>query len=167
MPSTAASVSNENFREPLFDCNRYVLKRELSPHPSKMVSIHSTFTGLYVESHGVTDTVGYDYVLKKVIKYSPEMYMYRSNVTPIWTLNELEGGNSAISMWSAGEFTFRGVRPTYVEKYDRRVHWKQRIDRMIPTLTRNESQVNLVMFYTSHPDDESHKYAVPSKQVSR
>lgn len=123
-------------------------------------------TGLYAESHGVFDIEIYDHVLQKKIYYSPEMYMFRPNVTPIWTLNELGGGHSAVSMWSAGEFAFRGLTPTFFEPFDREVHWKQRIDRLISLLKSNETQINFVMFYTNHPDSESHSFSVPSKEVN-
>lgn len=101
-----------------------------------------------------------------MIKYSPEMYMFRPNITPIWTLNELAGGHSAVSMWSAGEFAFRGVTPTFFERLNKKIHWKQRIDRLVPLLKRNESQINFVMFYINHPDAESHSFSVPSEEVS-
>lgn len=90
------------------------------------------------------------------------------NVTPIWTLNELSGKHSAISMWSAAEFEYRGKKPTYIEMYDRNVstRWKDRINKIIPLLKRNESQIDLVMFYMNQPDIPSHLYSSVSKQVS-
>lgn len=132
------------------------------------ISFHSICTiGLYVESHGVTDMDVYDHMLNKTIKYSPEMFMLRPNVTPIWTLNELAGGHSAVFMWLAGDFAFRGIKPTYFQPYARDMHWQSQIDRLIPMLKRNESRMNFVMFYINHPDAESHLYSVPSKEVGR
>lgn len=92
--------------------------------------------------------------------------MMRKDITPIWTLNELAGKHSAVSMWAAAEFEFRGKKVTYNEPFDRKTHWKQRIDNIIPLLTRNESQVDLVMFYVEHPDFQSHAFSSNSTQVS-
>lgn len=123
-------------------------------------------SGLYAASHGVTANVVYDNKLRKVLKYSAELFMLKSNVTPIWTLNELYGKHSsAVSMWSAGEFPFHGVAPSYFEPFNRSVPWKQRIDNLMPALKRNESQIDLVMFYVEHPDFEAHAYSSQSKQV--
>lgn len=124
------------------------------------------FSGLYSESHGVTANVIYDNEMGKVLKYSAELFMLRPDVTPIWTLNELSGKHSAVSMWSAGEFPFRGVKPTYFESFNRSVPWQQRIDNLIPVLKRNETQIDLVMFYVEHPDFEAHAFSSQSKQVS-
>lgn len=103
-----------------------------------------------------------------MISYSSEMFTLRPNITPIWTLYELAGKHSAVLMWTAGEFEFRGKKPTYYESYNREAneHWKPRIDRIIPLLTRNESQVNLVMFYNNSPDAEDHEHSPSSPQVS-
>lgn len=122
--------------------------------------------GLYAASHGVTANVVYDNTLRKVLKYSAELFTFKPNVTPIWTLNELSGKHSAVSMWSAGEFPFREINPTYYEPFNRSVPWKQRIDSLIPVLKQNETQIDLVMFYMEHPDFEAHAYSSKSKQVS-
>lgn len=133
---------------------------------SKLFPFFPPRPGLYAESHGVFDSEIYDHKQRKVIRYSPEMYMFRPNVTPIWTLNEMAGGHSAVSMWAAGEFVFRERKPTFFEPLHYKAHWKHRIDNLIPLLKRNESQINFVMFYTSHPDAESHSFSVPSNEVN-
>lgn len=121
---------------------------------------------MYGASHGVTANIVFDNELGKVLKYSAELFMLKPNITPIWTLNELSGKHSAVSMWSAGEFPFRGVKPTYYESFNRSVPWKQRIDNLIPALKSDESQIDLAMFYVEHPDFEAHAYSSQSKQVS-
>lgn len=108
----------------------------------------------------------YDNDKQKLLTYSREIFMFRPNITPIWTLNELAGKHSAVSMWSAGEFDFRGVNATYYEPFNRKVHWKQRIDSIIPLLKRDESQIDFVMFYSEHPDFEDHASNPTSPQVS-
>lgn len=124
------------------------------------------YQGLYAASHGVTANVVYDNKVAKVLKYSAELFMLKPNITPIWTLNELSGKHSAVSMWSAGEFPFRGVTPSYYESFNRSVPWKQRIDNIIPALKQNESPIDLVMFYMDQPDFEAHAHSSKSKQVS-
>lgn len=123
------------------------------------------FTGFYAGSHGVTANRIYDAQTGKLIKYSPELFMMREDITPIWTLNELAGKYSAVSMWASGEFEFRGIKPTYNEPFNRTRHWKDRIDNIIPLMKRNESQIDLVMFYAEQPDYQSHEYSSFSEQV--
>ncbi|XP_055304257.1 ectonucleotide pyrophosphatase/phosphodiesterase family member 5-like isoform X2 [Sitodiplosis mosellana] len=122
--------------------------------------------GLYAANHGVTANEIYDNESGRLIKYSSELFMMKKDITPIWTLNELAGKHSAVSMWSAAEFEYQGKKLTYNEPFNRKTHWKQRIDNIIPLLTRNESQVDLVMFYVEHPDFESHAFSSHSKQVT-
>lgn len=108
----------------------------------------------------------YDNINGKLLKYSREIFMQR-NVTPIWTLNELAGKNSAVSMWAAAEFEFQGLKPTYTEPFVNNADWKQRIDKIIHLLSRNENQVNFVMFYANQPDFASHDHSAQSPQVSK
>lgn len=121
--------------------------------------------GLYAANHGVTANEIYDNESGRLIKYSMEMFMMNNEITPIWTLNELAGKHSAVSMWAAAEFQFQGKILTYNEPFNRKTHWKQRIDNIIPLLTRNESQVDFVMFYVEHPDLQSHSFSSQSAQV--
>lgn len=121
--------------------------------------------GLYAGSHGVTSNKVYDNVKRELISYSPELFMSRANVTPIWTLNEMAGKGSAVSMWASGEFEFRGKTPTYVEKFVTKTAWKPRIDKLIPLLKRNKDPVNLVMFYSEEPDYAGHEFAPHSNEV--
>lgn len=109
----------------------------------------------------------YDKTKGQLIKYSRQMFMMKPDITPIWTLNELAGKHSAVSMWAAAEFDFRGVKPTYNEPFNRTAHWKNRINDIIPLLKHNESQVDLVMFYSELPDFPSHSFSSFSKEVMR
>lgn len=122
--------------------------------------------GLYAATHGVTANRIYDNENGRLLKYSPEFFTMKRDVTPIWTLNELAGKHSAVSMWASAEFEFRGKKPTYHEPFDRKMHWKQRIDNIIPLMTRNESQIDFVMFYVEHPDFQSHTFSAYSNEVT-
>ncbi|XP_031619259.1 ectonucleotide pyrophosphatase/phosphodiesterase family member 5-like isoform X2 [Contarinia nasturtii] len=122
--------------------------------------------GLYAANHGVTANEIYNRENGRLLKYSRELFMLKDDITPIWTLNELAGKKSAVSMWASAEFDFRGKSISYHERFDRKVHWKARIDNIIPLLKRNESQVNFVMFYIDVPDFPSHSFSMFSKQVT-
>lgn len=124
-------------------------------------------SGYNAGSHGVTANEIYDKNRGQLIKYSREMFMMKPNITPIWTLNELAGKHSAVSQWAAAEFDFRGVSPSFYEPFNRTTHWRDRINNIIPLLKRNESQVDLVMFYVEQPDFPSHSFSSFSKQVIR
>lgn len=56
---------------------------------------HSIATGVYPSEHGVTGNQFYDFKLQKAFNYSYEMFHYRSEVKPIWILNEEAGGHSS------------------------------------------------------------------------
>jgi len=135
--------------------------------PTKTLVNHfSIATGLYAATHGVTANEIYDNKSGRLLKYSPELFMMKKDITPIWTLNELAGKHSAVSMWASAEFEFRGKSLTYNEPFDRKTHWKQRIDNIIPLMKRNESQIDVVMFYVEDPDFPSHSFSSYSNQVT-
>lgn len=122
--------------------------------------------GLYAGSHGVTGNRIYDNVNKKKLSYSNALFTSRVNITPIWTLNEMAGKRSAVSMWASSEFEFRGKTPTYVEKFVSKAPWKPRVDNIIPLLKREKDPINFVMFYSEQPDSTDHEFSAHSKQVS-
>lgn len=122
--------------------------------------------GLYGGSHGVTGNRIYDNVNKIRLKYSYELFTSRVNITPIWTLNELAGKRSAVSMWASAEFEFRGNKPTYFEKFVHNAPWMPRIDKIIALLKNEEDPVNFVMFYSEQPDSTDHEFSVHSEQVN-
>lgn len=122
--------------------------------------------GLFPESHGVTSDIIYDNQLSKVLDFSPEMFMFQKNVTPIWTLNEVAGRHSMV-LWTAGEFMYRNRTPAHALPMDKDITWKQHIDdNLIPLFLRKECKVNLAMFYVKQPDLVLHAYAPQSKNVS-
>lgn len=124
-------------------------------------------SGLYAASHGVTANQIYNRENGRFLKYSREMFTLKEDITPIWTLNELAGKHSAVSMWASAEFDFRGKNITYHEPFDRKVHWKSRIDRLIPLLMRDESSIDFVLFYIDVPDFPSHSFSIYSSQVGQ
>lgn len=134
--------------------------------PTKSLVNHfSMATGLYANSHGLTASSIYDNSRNQLIRYSREMYTAKEDVTPIWTLNELAGKHSIISMWPGAEFEFRGTKPIYYEPFDRNVNWTSRVDKIIPLLKSNETQIDLAMFYSIEPDRTSHRFSANSEQV--
>lgn len=129
------------------------------------------YTGCYAETHGVTANVEiYDNKnIKLITRESPEYFKRKADITPIWTLNELAGQHSAVSMWNPCQFEFHGILPTYMEEFNSAtiLNWKQRIDNIIPLMTRNESQIDFVAFYINDPDGKDHTYSPNSEPVSR
>lgn len=122
--------------------------------------------GLYPETHGVTSDIIYDNKLNKVLKFSPEMFMFKQNVTPIWTLNELAGRHSMV-LWTGGEFMYRNRTPAHALPMNKSISWKQHIDdNLIPLFLRKECKVNLAMFHVKQPDLILHSHPARAKQVS-
>lgn len=123
--------------------------------------------GLYPESHGVTADIIYDTKLNAVLEFSPEMFMFKQNITPIWTLNELAGRHSMV-FWTASQFLYRNRSLAHALPMDKDISWKQHIDdNLIPLFLRKECKVNLAMFNVKQPDTILHAYPPQSKQVSQ
>lgn len=120
---------------------------------------------MYPESHGVTSNIIHDNKLNKVLEFSPEMFMLKPNVTPIWTLNEMAGKHTTV-LWTAGEFMYRNRKPSHAVSVDAEIPWKRHIDEnIIPLFLRKECKVNLAMFYAKYPDFVLHRNPPQSKQV--
>ncbi|CAB0042949.1 unnamed protein product [Trichogramma brassicae] len=76
---------------------------------------HTISTGMYVENHGVIDSEYLDVKSNKTVKYSYDLYHYNNDVLPIWTLNELNGGErrSGVMMWPGSAFEYHKKNATF------------------------------------------------------
>lgn len=121
--------------------------------------------GLYPESHGVTANTIYDNKLHKVIESDADKYMFKSNVTPIWTLNEMAGKHSTV-LWPAGDLLYRNISTAHAVPSNVEIPWKRHIDEnIIPMFLRKECTVNLAMFNLKQPKVALRAYSPQSKDV--
>lgn len=101
------------------------------------------------------------------LSYGYDLFHYDADITPIWTLNELNSRHSGCMMWPGSDFEYRGRRCTYTQSLDKRMRLTQRIDTAIQWIKDPHKPANLVMFYSDEPDDTCHAYGCESTQVRR
>ncbi|XP_059469473.1 bis(5'-adenosyl)-triphosphatase enpp4-like isoform X2 [Neocloeon triangulifer] len=173
-------VSFDGFRHDYFDRvsspNFDRLKRRGSHGDIMNVFETKTFpnhqslaTGLYPESHGVLANHVFDPNYNRTVNYSIELWQYNDQIMPIWTLNEMSGvdRNSGVMMWPGSEFSYhKAVLPTFIQKWDPRWTWQQRVDMVMSWLTHPHNPANLVMLYMEEPDTHAHAFGSESAEVT-
>lgn len=121
-------------------------------------------TGKYAETHGVTGNTLYDSTLG-YLTYGYDLFHYDANITPIWTLNELNDKHSGCLMWPGSEFEYRGRKCSHTKRLDKNMQLTQRVDLAIEWIKDSQKPANLVMLYSDEPDDTCHAYGCESPQV--
>lgn len=127
---------------------------------------HSIATGVYAEKHGVTGNQFYDFELQKSFNYSFEMFHYRSEIKPIWTLNELAGGYSGCMMWPGSDYYYDGIPCTHSQHYNQSEDFNERVDQVFKWILDPKYPANLVMFYIEEPDLHAHAYGPESQKIT-
>lgn len=124
------------------------------------------FSGKYPGSHGVTGNEVYDQKLG-LLQYGYDLFHYDKDITPIWRLNEMQGGRSGVMMWPGSDFKYKGEKCTFHEPLDKNANWLNRADKIISWLTHKTTPANFVMLYIEQPDEEGHAYSPDSKEVKK
>lgn len=127
---------------------------------------HSIATGVFSDDHGVTGNEFYDFELEKPFNYSYEMFHYRSEIIPIWILNEMSGGNSGCMMWPGSDYLYNGISCTYKQHFNMSENLHERIDQVMGWITNKTSPANLVMLYVEDPDNHAHAFGPDSQQIT-
>lgn len=127
---------------------------------------HSIATGFYPDHHGVTGNQFYDFVLQKSFNYSYEMFHFRSEIKPIWILNEEAGGHSGCMMWPGSDYFYDGVSCTHSQHYNQSENFNERVDQVMKWILHKKYPVNLVMFYIEEPDLLAHAYGPESPKIT-
>lgn len=110
----------------------------------------------------VTGNEVWDRDLGQYLSYGYSLYHVNKFIVPIWTLNELQGGKSAVMMWGAGEFEFKGRHVSYHKALNKDIPREKRVDGVIDWLKKG---VNLAMLYIDQPDKHGHGYGPNSAKV--
>jgi ectonucleotide pyrophosphatase/phosphodiesterase family member 5 len=127
---------------------------------------HSMATGVYADKHGVTGNQFYDFELRKVLNYSFEMFNYRSEIKPIWILNELAGGHSGCMMWPGSDYYHDGIACTHSRHYNQSENFIERVDEVMSWVLNKKYPANLVMFYIEEPDTHAHAFGPESQKIT-
>lgn len=122
---------------------------------------HTIATGLYAETHGVTDNEFYDPISGNVTKYSYQLYHYDNTILPIWTVNEKnKGRHSGTMMWPGSIFEYHGITPTFAKAFNGSTSWEERIDTLISWFLHPTNPINLGMLYIEEPDYHGHAIGI-------
>lgn len=138
--------------------------------PTKTFPNHYTIvTGLYPEKHGIIANKMYDPKFKSTFSLGD-----RSSVEdgrwwggePVWVTTEKQGQISATLFWPGSEASIKGVRPTYWEKYDGKLEYKKRVQKVLDWLELPlKKRPTFIALYFDEPDTQGHKYGPDSKEV--
>ncbi|EDO48960.1 predicted protein [Nematostella vectensis] len=133
--------------------------------PTQTFPNHFTIvTGLYAESHGIVANTMYDPELKSWFFMNNTETKWWDGGEPVWVTNQHQGGTSAVVFWPGSETVIRGVQPTYFMKYDERVTYQSRVDRLMKALDIRKPATFLAAYF-EEPDHSGHMYGPESEEV--
>ena len=127
---------------------------------------HSIATGVYPEEHGVMANALYDSDLDKPLNYSFELFHFKSEIKPIWTLNEMSGGRSGCMMWPGSDYAYDGVVCSHNRHYNLSMNYMSRVDEAFSWILDENSPANLIMFYIEEPDTHAHAFGPESQTIT-
>lgn len=172
------SVSYDAFRNEYFERNVTDFTNELrlnstradylrNVFPTKTFPNHHTIsTGVFPEEHGVMANSLFDFTLSSNLKYSFELFHFKSEIKPIWILNEMNGGHSGCMMWPGSDYEYDGIDCTHNHHYNLSMDYKSRVDEAFKWILNDTSPANLVMFYIEEPDTHAHAFGPESQTIT-
>ncbi|CAF1031782.1 unnamed protein product [Brachionus calyciflorus] len=129
-------------------------------------------TGLYPETHGIVANSMYDPNLNETFyafttKDNDTKWFAQNDLTnPIWTLNQLQNGKSAIiGGFPGANVPFKAQRPFYSEDYKNQLDWYEKINRIISLFSNNS--INLGVLYFPEPDETGHEFGPMSNEIKK
>ena len=140
--------------------------------PSKTFPNHYAIaTGLYPGHNGLVSNeffdraqnLTYDTRNRKMVE-NPNFY----KGTPLWVLASEQGMVSASFFWVGSEAPIKGVTPTYNFKYDGKISYEDRVNKVVQWLQLpEEKRPHFIGLYFSITDDLGHKYGPDSKEIEQ
>ncbi|XP_024938415.1 bis(5'-adenosyl)-triphosphatase enpp4 isoform X2 [Cephus cinctus] len=123
---------------------------------------HTMATGLYAETHGVTDNEAYDPDDGNVIPYSYELFHYNKNLLPIWTINEkaAKGRHSGTMMWPGSAFEYQNTTPKYAQVFNETIPFENRVDTLLSWFKHPNTPINFGVLYIEEPDATGHAIGI-------
>lgn len=173
-------VAYDSFHPDFFNLNLTPFMNEIRGNETSMEYLQSVFptksfpnyhsivTGVYPGVHGVLSNKLYDNTLKRMLLDEPELFQYNTNVRPIWTLNQMAGGNSGCMMWPGCTFEYLNHSCTYIEMCHKNCDksWMDRVDTVINWLIHPEKPANLVLLHIEATSQfKSDKFPTKSERI--
>jgi alkaline phosphatase D len=138
-------------------------ERLIPSFPTKTFPNHYTLvTGLYPDHHGIINNSFYAPDLGGIYqmgdwKMVSDPHAYSGE--PIWVNAEKQGVKSASYFWVGSEAPLEGTYPTYWNRYDESVPYRERVDQVISWLKLPaRRRPGLILLYFDEPDGVGHDY---------
>ncbi|CAB3399011.1 unnamed protein product [Caenorhabditis bovis] len=139
-------------------------------YPSKTFPNHySIVTGLYPESHGITDNSVYDPSLSPILEsMKATKYDNFFKGEPIWSVfKRVAGGRAHCLFWVGCAYNATGYAPDIAPSYNQELPLRNRVDQIIDWLLLPESErPGLITAYLHEPDNAGH-YQIDDEDVDR
>ena len=178
MTNVYVLVSYDAFRNEYFNRNVTNYTNELRENntraeflknvfPTKTFPNHQTIsTGVFPEEHGVMANILYDFELAEKLTYSFELFHYKSEILPIWIINEIAGGRSGCMMWPGSDYQYDGVTCTHSKHFNMSMNYTERVDEVFHWILNTSNPPNLIMFYIEEPDTHAHAFGPESQTIT-
>lgn len=172
------SVSYDAFRNEYFSRNVTDFTNELRKNSTRASYLrnvfptktfpnhHSIATGVFPEEHGVMGNELFDFELNQKLKYSFELFHYRSEIKPIWILNEMAGGVSGCMMWPGSDYLYDGINCAHNLHFNYSVSFSDRVNMVFDWILDSKLPANLIMFYVEEPDTHAHAFGPESPVIT-
>lgn len=108
----------------------------------------------------------YDFDLARNLNYSFELFHFKSEITPIWILNEMAGGHSGCMMWPGSDYEYNNIGCTHNRHYNFSVDYSKRVDEVFDWILDKKDPANLIMFYVEEPDTHAHAFGPDSQTIT-
>lgn len=127
-------------------------------------------TGLYAETHGIVANSMFDPVINETFyafgsKDNDTKWFAQNEITmPIWTLNQIFSGKSAIvGGFPGANVPFANQTPFYTEDYNNKLDWYEKVNRIVELFANKK--INFGVLYFPEPDETGHQFGPYSDEV--
>lgn len=133
--------------------------------PESVPNDVSIVSGLYAELHGSVSDELFDPMLNKKLGNEEAMFKFNKHLVPIYTLNQLMGGHSGSMMWRGGEYSYKNVACTHIQKYDEKMAWNKQVKKVVEWFNHPQKKANFVLMDIRQPDADNHIYGREHEQA--
>ncbi|XP_071089311.1 glycerophosphocholine cholinephosphodiesterase ENPP6-like [Haliotis cracherodii] len=124
---------------------------------------YTMITGLWEESHGITDNYMYDPVFKSSFTMNTRSSRWWDGGEPLWVTAKNQGLKTGTYYWPGSEVEIRGVRPDYWFHYKYSTPYKRRVDTVVDWFKTKD--VKIATLYFADPDITGHRFGPDSQEV--
>lgn len=147
-------------------------KGVLSSFPSKTFPNHySIITGMYPGNHGIVDNKFYSATEKKIYSIPDRSVVQDAKFyggIPLWQWLQKHGMKTASYFWVGSEAPIAGEYPTYFQKFDSKIPYKERINQVMRWFSLpEEERPQFVTLYFEFVDHIGHHTGANSEELKK